>query len=81
MMCASEHYRQYHILFLDRMSFFGLFVCLFLFCFVFVCLFVFFVWYISIFHDFDTLKDFHDFSRPGNQSFKFHDFSMISMTA
>ena len=22
----------------------------------------------------DILKDFHDFSRPGNKSFKFHDF-------
>ena len=25
-------------------------------------------------------KDFHDFSRPGNQSFKFHDYSRFSMT-
>ena len=30
---------------------------------------------------FDIFKDFHDFSRPGNQSFKFHDFSRFSMTA
>ena len=39
--------------------------------------------YISIFHDFsmtfDILKDFRNFSRPGNQSFKFHDFSRFSM--
>ena len=26
-------------------------------------------------------KDFHDFSRPGSQSFTFHDFSRFSMTA
>ena len=29
----------------------------------------------------DIFKDFHDFSRPGNQSFRFHDFSRFSMTA
>ena len=27
----------------------------------------------------DICKDFHDFSTPGNQSFKFHDFSRFSM--
>ena len=30
---------------------------------------------------FNNLKDFHDFSWPGNQSFKFHDFSRFSMNS
>ena len=35
-----------------------------------------------LFHDFiHFFKDFHDFSRPGSQSFTFHDFSRFSMTA
>ena len=29
---------------------------------------------------FYIFKDFHDFSRAGNRSFKFHDFSRFSMT-
>ena len=29
---------------------------------------------------FYIFKDFHDLSRPGNQSFKSHDFSKFSMT-
>ena len=39
---------------------------------------------ISIFHDFSMTFDifllFQNFSRPGNQFFKFHDFSRFSMT-
>ena len=34
-----------------------------------------------LFHDIWHFKDFHDFPRPGNQSFKFHDFSRFSMMA
>ena len=39
------------------------------------------LWYISIFHDLDILEAFHDFSRSGNQSFKFCVFSRFSKPA
>ena len=62
--CASEYYREHHILCWARMSS------------KLWCISIFHDFSMT----YDTFKDFHDISRPRNQSFEFHDFSRFSMT-